>query len=90
MQSLSELLFSYEQCKLAFLTYPKKGKQTPAKDVFSRSKSAALSFLLTELVSFGPFNVDPKVDSKKRIVSCNWAMSVIMALCVGSSASSEA
>ncbi|EJD02952.1 uncharacterized protein FOMMEDRAFT_107991 [Fomitiporia mediterranea MF3/22] len=89
MQSLSELLFSYEQCKFAFLTYPKKKNQTPAKDAFSRSKSSALSFLLTELLSFGPFNVDPKFDSKKRVILCNWAMSVIVALCVDSSASHE-
>ncbi|KAH8119411.1 hypothetical protein DFH11DRAFT_1782299 [Phellopilus nigrolimitatus] len=89
MQSLSELLFSYEHCKVAFLTYPKKRSQTPAKDVFARSKSAALNFLLSELVSFGAFNVEPKFDAKKRIILCNWAMSVIVALCVDSSDSSD-
>ncbi|KAL5523755.1 hypothetical protein ACEPAG_7928 [Sanghuangporus baumii] len=89
MQSLSELLFSYEHCKFAFLTYPKKRVQTPAKDVFSRSKCAALSFLLTELVSFGPFNADAKFDSRKRMILCNWAMSVIVALCVEGSPSRE-
>ncbi|THH06601.1 hypothetical protein EW145_g3974 [Phellinidium pouzarii] len=87
MQSLSELLFSYEQCKVAFLTYPKKRSQIPAKDVFTRSKSTALSFILSELVSFGAFNVEPKFDPRKCIVLCNWAMSIIVALCVDSSAS---
>lgn len=91
MQSLSELLFSYEHCKLAFVTYPKKRSQTPAKDVFSRSKSTALSFLLTDLVSFGPFSAETKFDaeSRKRIILCNWAMSVIVALCVEGAPSRE-
>ncbi|KAI5123932.1 hypothetical protein M0805_006347 [Coniferiporia weirii] len=87
MQSLSELLFSYEQCKIAFLAYPKKRNQTPAKDAFARSKSVALHFLLSELVSVGAFNAGPNFGAKKRIVLCNWAMSVIVALCVDSSAS---
>lgn len=82
MQCLSELLFSYDQCKLAFLSYPKTRSQTPAKSILSRSKSTALNFLLSELVSFGAFNVEPKFDAKKRIILCNWAMSVIVALCV--------
>lgn len=82
MQCLSELLFSYDQCKLAFLSYPKTRSQTPAKSILSRSKSTALNFLLSELVSFGAFNVEPKSDAKKRIILCNWAMSVIVALCV--------
>ncbi|EJD07045.1 uncharacterized protein FOMMEDRAFT_26162 [Fomitiporia mediterranea MF3/22] len=55
------------ECKFVLLTYPKKKTQTPAKDVFSRSKSPALSFFLTELLSFGPFNADPKFDSEKRV-----------------------
>ena len=82
MQCLSELLFSYDQCKVAFLSYPKTHAQTPAKGALSRTKSSALHFLLTELVSFGAFNVEPKFDARKRIILCNWAMSVVVALCV--------
>lgn len=90
MQSLSELLLSYEQCKIAFLTYPKKRGQTPVKDVLTRPRSAALNFILSELISFGAFNVEPKFDAKKRIILCNWAMSVIIALCVDNSTSYDA
>lgn len=89
MQCLSELLFSYDQCKIAFLAYPKKRNQTPAKDIFARSKSVALSFLLKELITFGAFNVEPKFDARKRIILCNWAMSVLVALCLDSTAGSD-
>ena len=89
MQCLSELLFSYEQCKIAFLAYPKKRNQTPAKDIFSRPKSVALSFLLKELITFGAFHVEPKFDARKRIILCNWAMSVLVALCVDNSPNSD-
>ena len=89
MQCLSELLFSYEQCKIAFLAYPKKRNQTPAKDIFTRPKSVALSFLLKELITFGAFHVEPKFDARKRIILCNWAMSVLVALCVDNSPNSD-
>lgn len=86
MQCLTELLFSYEQCKTAFLSYPKKPSQrhTPGKDSGIRFKSTALNYLLQELVSFGAFNMEPKFDARKRIMLCNWAMSTIVALCVDS------
>jgi hypothetical protein len=61
MKCLSELLFSYEQCRVVFLMYPKRQGQVPAnKDVFARSKSSALNFLLSELVSFGTFQPEVK------------------------------
>lgn len=83
MQTLTELLFSYDSCKLAFLSYsPKKRIHTPAKESVNKHRTAALQFLISELMTFGTLNPSPPPDAKKQIMLCNWAMSVIVALCV--------
>ncbi len=69
MQCLTELLFSYEACTTAFLSYSRK--KGSSKESGSRPKSTALVFLLSELVSFGAFNIEPKFDAHKRIMWCN-------------------
>jgi len=90
MQCLTELLFSYDSCKIAFLSYsPKKRSQTPAKDSGTKHRTAALHFLLSELVSYGTINPQTDPSSQNRHMLCNWAMSVIVALCVDSSSSAE-
>ncbi|KAI5889571.1 uncharacterized protein SCHCODRAFT_02751097 [Schizophyllum commune H4-8] len=86
MQCLAELLFSYDSCKMAFLTYsPKKRTQTPAKEGATKYKSSTLHFLLSELVTYGAINPQSPAFSKSRLALCNWAMSVLVALCVDSS-----
>jgi E3 ubiquitin-protein ligase HUWE1 len=90
MQCLTELLFSYDSCKVAFLSYsPKKrSQQTPAKEG-AKHRTAALQFLLSDLISFGTISqTDP--DLRNRHLLCSWAMSVVVALCVDSSSASEA
>jgi len=90
MQCLTELLFSYESCKVAFLSYsPKKRTQTPAKDNGTKYRTATLHFLLSEFVSYGTINSQIDSISRDRHLLCNWAMSVIVALCVDSSSGSE-
>jgi E3 ubiquitin-protein ligase HUWE1 len=85
MQALTELLFSYDSCKFAFLSYsPKKRTQSPSKD--SKYRTAALQFFLSDLVSFGTINSQPTTEARRRIMLCNWAMSVVVALCVDTSA----
>lgn len=88
MQCLSELLFSYDACKLAFLSYnPKKQRQqTPSKD--GKHRTAVLQFFLTELVTYGTITAQP--DAKARLHLCTWAMSVLVALCVDCSPGAEA
>ncbi|KAF5386145.1 hypothetical protein D9615_002574 [Tricholomella constricta] len=89
MQCLSELLFSYDSCKVAFLSYsPKKRTQTPAKEP-SKYRSGTLQFLLNDLVTFGTIYPQPDSRARKRIAVCNWAMSVIVALCVDSTTNHE-
>jgi E3 ubiquitin-protein ligase HUWE1 len=90
MQCLTELLFSYDSCKTAFLSFsPKRRPQTPAKEAGNKHRTVALNFLLSELISFGTINPHPGPDAQNRIMTCNWAMSVIVALCVDASFNQE-
>ncbi|KAF8070121.1 hypothetical protein FPV67DRAFT_1579109 [Lyophyllum atratum] len=89
MQCLSELLFSYDSCKFAFLSYsPKKRTQTPAKEA-GKFRAGTLQFLLNDLVTFGTINPQPDNRARNRITLCNWAMSVIVALCVDAAPNHE-
>lgn len=85
MQCLSELLFSYDSCKVAFLSYSlKKRTQTPAKEL-NRFKAGTLNFLLNDLITFGTIVPQARPEqSPNRNTLCTWAMSVIVALCVDS------
>lgn len=86
---LAELLISYDQCKTSFLSYPKKKPaHTPSKE--SRSKSAALSFILSEFVTYGDFIVDIKTSTirKQRMAMSDCAIQLIVAICVDNSAHS--
>ncbi|KAL0955931.1 hypothetical protein HGRIS_002119 [Hohenbuehelia grisea] len=84
MQCLTELLFSYEACKLAFLSYPpKKRTQTPSKESGAKHRATVLHYLLTDLISSSS-SINAQTDSgaRERTALSNWAMSVIVALCV--------
>jgi E3 ubiquitin-protein ligase HUWE1 len=81
MQVLTELLFSYDSCKLAFLSYSdRKRNQTPSKESAMRSRSTALQYVLGELVKLS--SIEHAGDSLKHNIMCSWGMSVIVALCV--------
>jgi E3 ubiquitin-protein ligase HUWE1 len=80
MQALTELLFSYESCKLAFLSYSPKKRSQSTKD--TKFRTTALNFFLSDLVSFGTLDAQPTPEARRRIILCNWAMSVLVALCV--------
>jgi E3 ubiquitin-protein ligase HUWE1 len=90
MQCLTELLFSYDSCKLAFLSYSSKKKsQTPSKEIPGKFRSTTLHFLLSDLISFETINPQPNSDGRDRITVCNWAMSLLVALCVDTSSTHE-
>ncbi|OCH84897.1 hypothetical protein OBBRIDRAFT_891524 [Obba rivulosa] len=90
MQCLTELLFSYEASKVAFLSFsPRKRAQTPAKEGPTKYRTAAIQFILSELIFFDTINPQPSAEAKKQIMLCNWAMSVIVALCVDTSFSHD-
>ncbi|CUA66624.1 E3 ubiquitin-protein ligase HUWE1 [Rhizoctonia solani] len=80
LQCLAELLLSYPSCKLAFIAAGKKKMSTPSRDG-GKSKSTVLSFLLSDLLSFGKIYGQPTEKAKRRIVMSRCAMEVIFALC---------
>ncbi|KAJ6593931.1 hypothetical protein B0H19DRAFT_1215807 [Mycena capillaripes] len=90
MQCLTELLFSYDSCKLAFLSYSSKKRPQPSsKEVPGKFRSTTLHFLLSDLISFETINPQPNSDGRDRITVCNWAMSLLVALCVDTSSNHE-
>ncbi|CEL60680.1 E3 ubiquitin-protein ligase HUWE1 [Rhizoctonia solani AG-1 IB] len=80
LQCLAELLLSYPSCKIAFIAAGKKKMSTPSRDG-GKSKSTILSFLLSDLLSFGKIYGQPSEKAKRRIVMSRCAMEVILALC---------
>ncbi|KAG1775444.1 hypothetical protein EV702DRAFT_1280045 [Suillus placidus] len=90
MQCLTELLFSYDACKLAFLSYsPKKKMSTPAKDPTTKHRAAVLQFFLSDLITFKTIASQPYAKVNQAFSLCTCAMSVLVALCVDSSAGVE-
>jgi E3 ubiquitin-protein ligase HUWE1 len=86
MQCLTELLFSYDSCKIAFLSYSaKKRSQTPAKEATTKHRTAALTFLLSDVISIGTIHLHSTEDARNRVTMANLATSVLLALCVDSS-----
>ena len=89
MQCLTELLFSYDTCKIAFLSYSKKrSQQGHSKDQANKFRTTTLHFLLSDLITYGSIN--PLSDGKHRKgLLCSWAMNVVGALCVDTSSAQE-
>lgn len=85
MECLTELLFSYDACKSAFLSYsPKKRAQTPSKESSSKYRMVTLNYCLSELITYGTISPQPSTTNKMRMTLCQWATFVIVALCVDS------
>jgi len=77
---LTELLLSYDSCKLAFLSYPRKkiaSTTNKEKDGTTKVKSPALQYLLQEITSV---KGDPSEWSKKQ-AKTNHLHTTIVALC---------
>ncbi|KAF5393284.1 hypothetical protein D9757_000601 [Collybiopsis confluens] len=91
MQCMTELLFSYDSCKVAFLSYsPKKKTGTPAKETPSNKfRAATINFLLSDLVPFESLNPPNNPDTRSKMSVSTWAMSVLVALCVDSTSAQE-
>jgi E3 ubiquitin-protein ligase HUWE1 len=87
MQSLTELMFSYDACKTAFLSYspPKHSSTSSTSKDSAKARLAALHFVLSDLVTFRTIELDPSIDARNHVPLCNWAMSLVVALCVDTS-----
>ncbi|KAJ3790759.1 hypothetical protein GGU10DRAFT_281593 [Lentinula aff. detonsa] len=91
MQCMIELLFSYDSCKVAFLSYSsKKRTNTPAKEnLHSRFRTFTMHFVLSELVPFGSLNPPLNPETRSKMSVSTWAMSLLVALCVDTSSGQE-
>ncbi|KAJ3900167.1 hypothetical protein F5879DRAFT_887267 [Lentinula edodes] len=91
MQCMTELLFSYDSCKVALLSYSvKKRTNTPAKEnPHSRFRTSTMHFLLSELVPFDGLNPPNSPETRSKMSVSTWAMSLLVALCVDTSSGQE-
>ncbi|QRV79604.1 E3 ubiquitin-protein ligase HUWE1 [Ceratobasidium sp. AG-Ba] len=89
LHTLAELLLSYPSCKLAFVAAGKKKMSTPAREG-TKSKSTILSFLLSDLLSYGKIYGQPTEKAKRRTTMSKCAMDVVMSLCSSLSTTQQA
>lgn len=90
MQCLTELLCSYDTCKVAFLSFaPKKRNQTPAKEPVNKFRPMTLQFLFNDVINPGTINPSPSDSNRQHLSLCNWAMMMIVAICVDTSTSPQ-
>ncbi|XP_006461106.1 hypothetical protein AGABI2DRAFT_204611 [Agaricus bisporus var. bisporus H97] len=88
MQCMTELIISYDTCKVAFLSFvPKKKNQTPSKDSASKFRSVTLQFLFNDVINPGTINPSSSDSNRSHLSLCHWAMLVVVSLCVDTSTS---
>lgn len=79
MHCLTELLYSYNQTKIEFISFSRKADPMAATP--SKWRSGVLNYLLNGLVSSGYVDKDETITCRKRMATSEWAMKVIVALC---------
>jgi E3 ubiquitin-protein ligase HUWE1 len=91
MQCLTELLFSYDSCKVAFLSYSSKKRPQPSqtKELSTKFRSTTLHFLLSDIITYSTINPASDPKYRNRATLCSWAMNVVGALCVDTSTAQE-
>jgi E3 ubiquitin-protein ligase HUWE1 len=91
MQCLTELLFSYDSCKIAFLSYSskKRPQQSQTKELSTKFRTTTLHFLLSDIITYSTINPASDPKNRNRATLCSWAMNVVGALCVDTSAAQE-
>lgn len=79
MHCLTELLYSYNQTKIEFISFSRKADPLAATP--SKWRSGVLNYLLNSLVSSGYVDKDESINCKKRLTTSEWASRVLVALC---------
>ncbi|KAK9246420.1 hypothetical protein V1506DRAFT_457070 [Lipomyces tetrasporus] len=80
LEVLTELLASYNQCKLEFISYSRRGQtfNTPSKP-----RLAVLNYFLYELLPTGGLITSDDIQFKKRVCISNIAVKLLYALVSG-------
>ena len=90
MQCLTELLFSYDSCKIAFLSYSSKKRSQPQpKELSTKLRTTMLHFLLSDIITYSTINPASNPKLRNRVALCSWAMNVVGALCADTSVAQE-
>ncbi|KAF9049777.1 hypothetical protein BJ165DRAFT_1608842 [Panaeolus papilionaceus] len=91
MQCLTELMFSYDICKIAFLSFSLKRRpqQSSVKEPSNKFRTATLQLLLSDFITYGPLSTFSDRKHRMKGSLCNWAMNVIGALCVDTTAAQD-
>jgi E3 ubiquitin-protein ligase HUWE1 len=80
LQCLTELLHSYNRTKVEFINFSRKADPLAATP--SKPRSGVLNYLLNGLIPTGSLEPDDSsVSFRKRTITSEWAMKVIVALC---------
>ena len=79
MHCLTELLYSYNQTKIEFISFSRKADPLAATP--SKARSGVLNYLLNGLVASGYVDKDESVTCRKRLTTSEWSMRTIVALC---------
>ncbi|KAF7512007.1 hypothetical protein GJ744_002720 [Endocarpon pusillum] len=79
LQCLTELLHSYNRTKIEFINFSRKSD--PLAMTPSKPRSGVLNYLLNSLIPVDSNEVEEPVEFKKRSVTSEWAMKLIIALC---------
>ena len=80
LQCLTELLHSYNSTKIEFINFSRKAE--PKAMTPSKPRSGVLNYLLNDLVPVGTLSHEESISFRKKCSTSNWAMSVIVALCL--------
>ncbi|KAK6345636.1 hypothetical protein TWF718_007546 [Orbilia javanica] len=80
LQALTEILASYNRSKLEFINFSRRAN---ARDPITPSKprTGILNYLLTDLIPVGTLSQPDDTTFKKRTMTSNWAISVVVSLC---------
>ncbi|KAL8661542.1 MAG: hypothetical protein Q9202_005487 [Teloschistes flavicans] len=80
LQFLTELLHSYNRTKVEFINFSRKTDLKTATP--SKPRSGVLNYLLNDLIPMGTLNHEESIAFRKKSVTSNWALSVVVALCL--------
>ena len=84
LQCLTELLSSYNRTKIEFINFSRKAD--PRAMTPSKPRSGVLNYLLNAVIPVGSLSHDDNnVSALKKSTTSNWAMNVIVSLCLRSS-----
>ncbi|KAK9454511.1 hypothetical protein V1511DRAFT_517796 [Dipodascopsis uninucleata] len=81
LEVLTELVSSYNQCKLEFISYSRRGQ---AFNTPSKPRLAVLNYFLNDLLSTGTLFVPEDITLKKRFAISNMTVKLLCALISGS------